>query len=74
MCGRESGAGEFYIVLFQVLKNSIYKLQAEKIIDRSSTTDYLISLCTLTNALLLFPSLTQMPIVRTQKALSFVSV
>ena len=74
MCGRESGGGEFYIVLFQVLKNSIYKLQAVKIIDRSSTTDYLISLCMLTNALFLFPSLTQMPIVRTQKALSFVSV
>ena len=74
MCGRESGEGEFYIVLFLVLKNRSYKLQAVKIIDRSSTTDYLISLCTLTNALLLFPSLTQMPIVRTQKALSFVSV
>ena len=44
MCGRESGEGEFYIVLFLVLKNSIYKLQAVKIIDRSSTTDYLVCL------------------------------
>ena len=44
MCGRESGEGEFYIVFFLVLKNSIYKLQAVKIIDRSSTTDYLVCL------------------------------
>ena len=31
MCGRESGEGEFYIVLFLVLKNSSYKLQAVKL-------------------------------------------